>query len=288
MPGGGNRAVTLSLPGRPAGLIAAAIGWSLITAGLTYLLAQPLLPPVPKITDATEASNAVVATVLIPSVIHSLIASILFLAAALAMAWLSGRSLLLAAAQQRHAAPAQPRHPALMQTRHPAPASNAANPRRSAIRIGLGDRALGAPIQLAGVVLLVLAYAGLLSYLQFRNSDDFFGAVFRAGAGWRLVAFIALGLLAPVAEEMLFRGWLWTGLRRSWPGFACTLVTGLIWILTHFVEGPVKMAILAPVALLLGFARQSSASWRAPLVLHLALNIGSLAAPFLLRWANLG
>lgn len=252
---------------RPVGLILAAIGWSLITAALTYLLAQPFLPPVPKVSDATEASNAVVATILIPSIIHSLIASLLFLAAALVLAWLSGRSQLRAAAGQHLLAPGKATAPA----------------RRGAIRTGLGDRALGSPAALAGLAVMVMAYAVLLSYLQFRRSDDFFGAVFRADTGWRLTAFLVFGLLAPLAEEMLFRGWLWTGLRRSWPGFACTVATGLIWILTHFAEGPVKMAILAPVALLLGLARQSSASWRGPLLLHLALNIASLVAPFLLR-----
>jgi len=257
----------LPLHSRPIGLILAAIGWSLITAALTYLLAKPFLPPMPKVSDATEASNAAVATILIPNIIHSLIASLLFLAAALVLAWLSGRSQLRATIRQHR----------------PAPGNAAVAARRGAIRTGLGDRALGSPAVLAGLALIVIAYAALLSYLQFRNSDDFFGAVFRAGTGWRLTAFLVLGLLAPLAEEMLFRGWLWTGLRRSWPGFACTLATGLIWILTHFAEGPVKMAILAPVALLLGLARQSSASWRGPLLLHLALNIASLVAPFLLR-----
>jgi len=59
-------------------------------------------------------------------------------------------------------------------------------------------------------------------------------------------------------------------------------------MLTHFTEGPAKMAILAPIALLLGIARQSSASLRGPLLLHLALNLTGLAAPFLLRATGLG
>jgi membrane protease YdiL (CAAX protease family) len=242
----------------PVPPIVLAIVWSAVIGGLTYLLARPFLPPIPQARDATEASDAVVATVLIPGVVHSLIASIAFLIVALLMAWFSGRQI------ERKSGRAVFRQ-------------------RGLIRIGLGDRPLGAPGLLLGAILLVVVYAVFLSDLQFRNIDDFFGAVFRAGSGWRLAAFLVFGLLAPVAEEMMFRGWLWTSLRQSWPGFACTLVTGLLWLLTHFSEGSTKMAILAPVALLLGLMRQQSASLRAPILLHLALNFTGLTAPFVLR-----
>ena len=259
---------------RPAGAILAAIAGSALVAALTYFLALPLLPPVPKVGDAVEASIAVVATVLIPGVTHSLIASILFLAMALLLARYSGR------AQEALQGTLQ----GALQTGQPRQNGN----QRGVIRTGLGDRALGAPLSVAGLVSLVIIYAGLLAYLQFRNFDDFFGAVFRADTAWRVAAFLVFGLLAPVAEEMMFRGWLWTALRRHWGGFPCTLVTGFLWMLTHFTEGPAKMAILAPIALLLGIARQSSASLRGPLLLHLALNLTGLAAPFLLRATGLG
>jgi membrane protease YdiL (CAAX protease family) len=239
--------------------ITLAIIWCVVIGGLTYSLAQPFLPPVPQSRDATEVSASVVATVLIPGVIHSLIASTGFLVAALLMAAISGR-------QQRR----------LDRSRGVAVS-------RGPIRIGLGDRALGVPGLLAGAILLVIAYAVFLSYLQFRNIDDFFGAVFRAGSFWRLAAFLALGLLAPIAEEMMFRGWLWTSLRQFWPGFACTLVAGLLWLVPHGFEGLTKVAVLTPVALLLGVMRQQSASLRAPILLHLALNLTSLTAPFALR-----
>jgi len=238
--------------------IVLAIVWSTGIGGLTYLLARPFLPPIPQARDATEASDAVVATVLIPGVIHSLIASVSFLIVAILMAWFSGRHI-------------------------DRKSGRAASRQRGFIRIGLGDRPLGAPGLLLGAILLIIVYAVFLSDLQFRNVDDFFGAVFRAGTGWRLAAFLVFGLLAPVAEEMMFRGWLWTSLRQSWPGFACTLVTGLLWLLTHASEGPIKIAILAPVALLLGLMRQQSASLRAPILLHLALNCAGLTAPFVLR-----
>lgn len=258
---------------RPLGVLLVAVLGSVIIASLTYFLAPAFLPPMPKIPDPAYASEAVVTTILIPGVVHSLIASILFLTLALLLAWQAGRRLQLRAAGPQGGTGNGNGKDRVLQ--------------RGTIRIGLGDRALGGPGLLALMICGVVAYGLLLSYLQFRSQDDFFGAVFRANTPWRLAAFLVFGLLAPLAEEMMFRGWLWTTLRRSWPGFPCTLAAGLIWVLTHFAEGPVKLAILAPVALLLGSARQASASLRAPLLLHLALNLTSLTAPFLLRWAQL-
>jgi membrane protease YdiL (CAAX protease family) len=139
-----------------------------------------------------------------------------------------------------------------------------------------------------GLLAAVILYAGFLSYVQFREIEDFFAAVFRAGPGLRLAAFLVLGLLAPIAEEMLFRGWLWTALRPFWPPFTCSLVTGCLWLLTHYGEGTIKIAVLAPVALVLGLARARSASLRAPILLHLALNLTSRATPFLLRAIAIG
>jgi membrane protease YdiL (CAAX protease family) len=254
-----------------------AILWSAVIAGLTLFLAKPFLPPVPITRDATEAFDAAVATILIPGVVHSLIASLGFLAAAVLMAWISGH-------QQIRLEQALDAGRAGITQRGP---FRGGPLRRGPFRRGLGDRALGATGLLAGAIALIILYAVFLNYLQFRNIDDFFGAVFRANAAWRLAAFLVFGLLAPIAEEMMFRGWLWTSLRQSWPSFACTLATGLIWVLTHFSEGPSKMAILAPVALLLGLVRNRSASLRAPILLHLALNLASLTAPFILRGLGL-
>jgi membrane protease YdiL (CAAX protease family) len=239
-------------------LILICIAWGVVIAALTIWLAAPFLPPVPKITDAVEASKTVIATILIPGVIHSLIASSLFLVAALLMAARSGRHQRLAGAASGRLA-------------------------RGDIRIGLGDRPLGAIAPWLGLIIIAIAYAVLLSYVQFQVVEEFFDAIFRAGSGLRLAAFLVLGLLAPVAEEMMFRGWLWTGLRRSWEPFTCTLVTGFLWVLTHFGEGTTKMAVLAPVALLLGLARSRSASLRAPILIHIALNLTSLITPFVLR-----
>lgn len=254
--------------------IGIAILWCVVIGCLAWLLAQPFLPPAPKIKDAFDATETAVAVTLIPGVIHSLIASLLFLLAAISMAWMSGQRQLRHYAAQ---AVAQPDHRPTWVT-----------VQRGALRLGLGDRALGAPWLVLALAMLIVGYAGFLSYLQYSNIDDFFGAVFKASPGWRAAAFLVFGLLAPIAEELMFRGWLWTALRPFWPSFTCTLVTGIGWILTHAPEGLVKMAILMPVALLLGLARSESASIRAPILLHLALNITSLTTPVLLQSSTLG
>jgi membrane protease YdiL (CAAX protease family) len=56
-----------------------------------------------------------------------------------------------------------------------------------------------------------------------------------ATAGWQLVfAFIGLVVLPPLAEEMLFRGFMYRGLASKWPRIIAALVTSLLFALVHF------------------------------------------------------
>jgi len=254
----------------PLLLVALTLILGTVIAILTWYGALPFLPPVAQAKDVVDPSEIAVGSILIPGVIHSLIASLLFLTAALTLATVSGGQFLAQQAAQMRNRDGQDPRLALAR-------------RRGRTRLGLGDRPMGDLLMVAASMLLLIAYAGLLSYLQYRSIDDFFGAVFRAGFGWRLAAFLVFGLLAPVAEELLFRGWLWTALRQSWPASTCSFVTGILWAGTHVTEGTIKVAVLLPVGLLLGFVRGRSASVRAPVLLHLALNLGSLTAPFLLQ-----
>lgn len=92
------------------------------------------------------------------------------------------------------------------------------------------------------------------------------------GIGPVALHIVLLGLLAPVAEEFFFRGWLWTALRRSWsPSWTLTCTTGL-WVLIHFTDGTWRGLVLLPTGVLLGLARHYGDSVRASLTLHLMNN----------------
>ena len=52
--------------------------------------------------------------------------------------------------------------------------------------------------------------------------------------GWeRGIAFVMLAVLAPIVEEIIFRGWLYGKLRIKIPKWAAILVTSLLFGLVH-------------------------------------------------------
>jgi hypothetical protein len=90
----------------------------------------------------------------------------------------------------------------------------------------------------------------------------------------RLLLVIAV---APLAEELFFRGWLWTALRRSWGAWPTALVTGGVWLAVHALNAPFRALILLPQAILLSLARHYGGSVRASLPIHVANNAAAVA-----------
>lgn len=76
---------------------------------------------------------------------------------------------------------------------------------------------------------------------------------------------------APLWEELFFRGWLWTGLRRHWGTLPVMVATALPWLLAHLSDGLTRPLFLVPGAIFLSMARQYCGGVRASLTLH-ALN----------------
>lgn len=81
-----------------------------------------------------------------------------------------------------------------------------------------------------------------------------------------------VAVLAPIAEELFFRGWLWTGLRRHWAPVPTALATALPWVLLHATDGLLRPLFLLPAAVILSVARHKCGSVRASIFLHMTNN----------------
>ena len=111
---------------------------------------------------------------------------------------------------------------------------------------------------------------------------------------WAGLFFAAIGsvLLAPVAEELFFRGWMWSAIRRVSSAKAAMATTFAVFLLMHFVDtlpvgvipATARSILLIPVALGLTLVRRFCGSLRACMFLHLANNLTSVAAPFAAVW----
>lgn len=97
-----------------------------------------------------------------------------------------------------------------------------------------------------------------------------------------LLPFLAIGVGAPLSEELLFRGFLLTALASGRPGFAwaATIVT-LAWTLLHWGYSPVGLAEVAIIGLYLSWTLWRTGSLLVPLFCHALYNTCLF---MLLRW----
>ena len=90
-------------------------------------------------------------------------------------------------------------------------------------------------------------------------------------------------VVAPVTEELFFRGWLWSALRPSWGVWPTALCTSGLWLGIHAVDGLVRALILLPTAILLCLARHYGGSVRASLLVHVVNNSTAVAIQIAMR-----
>jgi membrane protease YdiL (CAAX protease family) len=83
------------------------------------------------------------------------------------------------------------------------------------------------------------------------------------------VLYVAIVIVAPIFEEMFFRGFLFEGVRHSrlGPGGAIGM-TSLVWAIIHLQYDTYGVATVFALGLLFGFARLKSESVYVPIVMH--------------------
>ena len=93
-----------------------------------------------------------------------------------------------------------------------------------------------------------------------------------ATASWEIaLAFIALVIIAPIVEELLFRGFLFKQLRKSWPFWISAIVSSLLFGLAH-LQINVGIDTFA-LALVLAFLYEKTSSIVSSIGLHMLKNL---------------
>jgi membrane protease YdiL (CAAX protease family) len=146
--------------------------------------------------------------------------------------------------------------------------------------VGGGDRRLGlgaAPIArlpiIVGLSTVVALYATLIDLAVYEYRPDLFFQSSSVPLWLTLFDSLVIIVLAPLAEELFFRGWLWTGLRKHWGVLPTGLMTAVMWLLPHLERGIGYVALLFFPALILTIARQVGSSVRATILIHAIFNL---------------
>lgn len=127
---------------------------------------------------------------------------------------------------------------------------------------------------LVRIALLVFAIGSLTPELHRLHEGglDVMLAGERSAYGRGLVL-VAAVLVAPPAEEVLFRGLLLPGLAQSMPTHVALLVSAFVFGLFHVPSHGVAAVLPGILGLAFGWARLRSGSLRAPIALHVANNL---------------
>jgi len=156
------------------------------------------------------------------------------------------------------------------------------------VRAGLGYQPISQRPIVALMAILMAALAVLWDIAVYEYNRD---AVYRqlatdVSSPWlSLYKAFEIVLLTPLCEELFFRGWLWTGLRKHWGALPTATLTGTAWFALHLpVSG---FAWLLAVAVILSVARHFGRSVRASIPLHMLYNFIVLVSPRALNAAGL-
>ena len=136
---------------------------------------------------------------------------------------------------------------------------------------------VGTLVGWAAAMTLTAVGFSLLNDLAGREAPEFIVKTY-ATAGYLPFFWAAIAVCAPVSEEVLFRGFMFSGLAASRLGAkGAVALTSLAFAIVHGGQyGWVEMVEIAVVGVLLGIARARTGSLFPPLAMHIALNLTSL------------
>jgi membrane protease YdiL (CAAX protease family) len=100
--------------------------------------------------------------------------------------------------------------------------------------------------------------------------------------------FVAVVLVAPVSEEVAFRGFLFRGLCASWLGVSGTVIaTSAAWAAMHVQYDAFTLAQIFLIGLLLGWIRWATGSTLLTILLHIVANLAAcIQAAVKVEWLS--
>jgi membrane protease YdiL (CAAX protease family) len=158
---------------------------------------------------------------------------------------------------------------------------------QGSVRTGLGDQPTSRRAIVGLLAVLIAARAIQSDYMLYFDYRQLLYQQFviDESSPWLSLthAFFSV-LLAPLSEELFYRGWLWTGLRKHWGFLPTAVFTSVAWLVGHPVG---TVGWLLPVAVILSVARHSGQSVRASIALHILYNFIVIISPRVLNAAGL-
>lgn len=129
-----------------------------------------------------------------------------------------------------------------------------------------------APIGYIAYILCSTALTALMSLFTWFNAQETqdVGFSYFLTTGDRICAIIATVFIAPIAEELIMRGWLYGKLRNQWRAPVAIILTSLVFAILHG-QWNVGVAVFALSVILCGLREVTGTIWSG-MLLHMLSN----------------
>lgn len=125
-----------------------------------------------------------------------------------------------------------------------------------------------------GALIAVLVVAGIGATLSGQETPEFMTETFRTArdAGLLPLYFFSFSVLAPVQEELFFRGFLYRGLSAAIGPWVTIVATSVVWSLIHLQYDWFYLGEIFILGIAFGWLRKRSGSTILTMLLHGAMN----------------
>ncbi|MGO2339410.1 MAG: lysostaphin resistance A-like protein [Psychrobacter sp.] len=143
---------------------------------------------------------------------------------------------------------------------------------------------LSVGIKMVGLLLLFMIGSQVLTYFLDETPLSFVDPLYESVSSVWLLVF-AMVVVAPLYEELVFRGILWSAIAEQFPATSysehrgaiiASIVTSLIFAIIHVQYGIYEISTIVVLALIFCYARVKSGSLLLPMLLHIANNAAAM------------
>jgi len=126
------------------------------------------------------------------------------------------------------------------------------------------------------IIMLIIIGLMELGYILFeRNTPDFMTKLYSSTKNLSLL-WIAVIIAAPIFEELLFRGYLFEGIKQTAVGInGAIVITSASWAIIHLQYESFEVITIFLIGIILGIAKVKSRSLYIPIAMHMLMNLST-------------
>lgn len=126
-----------------------------------------------------------------------------------------------------------------------------------------------------GLMIIAMIIMEFVASVLEIDTPEFMSKVYNSTENLPLL-WIAVGIAAPFFEEILFRGFLLEGLRRSFMGTVGAIIfSSALWALIHLQYGMFEIISIFLIGILLAIATLKTNSLYVPIAMHMLMNMAA-------------